>query len=143
MTYPRRSLRKCATDDRSSDRSYAPHCANNPEPLASLPQGHHVSDQNFGESDKAATSNTLQGSANKKRSERVRRRSDDGTDKEEDKSHHNESSSTKDVRELGEAWLKDCGAEKERCASPESLDCSTIQVTCHDLNVQVSIDHHK
>ena len=113
MAYPRNSLRKRATDDRTSDRTYAPHCADNSEPLASLPQRHKVGNEDLGKGYEAATSNTLERSTDKKGSEPVRRRSNDGADEEQDKSRHDEGFTAEDVREFGETRLKDCGAEEE------------------------------
>ena len=143
MTYPRHRLRKRATDDGTSDRTYAPHCANDSEPLASLPQRHHIGDQNLGEGYEAAASNTLERSANKKGPEPVRRRSNDGADEKKDKSHHDEGFSTEYVRKFGETRLKDCGGKKERCTSPKSFDCGSFQSSCHYLNVYSVIDYRK
>ena len=138
MAYPRRTLRKGATDDGTSDRTYAPHSAYDPKPLASLPQWHQISDEDFGQSNEPATSNTLKRSADKKRSKTIGRRSNDGTDEEEDQSHHHERFPTEDVREFGETRLKDCGTEKKRCTSPKSLDCGALKGSCYDLSVYFS-----
>lgn len=133
--YPRHSLRKRATNDRTGDRTYTPHCANDSEPLTSLPQWYQVGDQNLGKGNEAATSNTLERPADKKGSKPVRRRSNDGADEKEYKSHHGEEFPSEDVRKFGETRLKYCRAEKERCTSPESLDRGALQGACHDLNM--------
>lgn len=135
MAYPRYSLRERATNDGTGNRTYAPHGANDSKPLASLPQRYQVSDEDFSQSNEPATSDTLEGSADKKGSEPIGRRSNNGADEEEDQSHHHERFSTEDVREFGETGLKDGGAEKKRCAGPESLDCGALQGSCHDLIV--------
>lgn len=111
--HPRYSLRKCATNDRTSDRTCAPHSANDAKVLASLPQRHQVSNQNLGKGYQPATSDNLKGSADQQRPETIGRRSNNAADEEEDKGHYDKGFLAEDVREFGKTRLKNCGTEEE------------------------------
>ncbi|KAL8827610.1 MAG: hypothetical protein Q9170_006948 [Blastenia crenularia] len=131
-------MSKSASYNRPRYRPQSPHRANNAEPLPSQSEGHKVSDDNLCQSNQASTSNPLRRATHQENGKVVRDCGDDSANDKEDEPSHDHWLSSKDMREAGEAWLKDGGTQEKRGTRPESFDGGPTEFVGYQLYEQIS-----
>lgn len=132
-TYPGNVLRKPTTKNRASYRAKTPHGRQDTKVLSSKAQRNQISDDDLAECNQPSPADTLDRAADKHIGEVFGHRADNSPDEEESQCSKYQRPSTKDAREGRKIRLKDSRGEQERGATPEGLDCRSLEVFGDDL----------